>query len=73
MCNCAASVGVVAPGTQVPTGMVQFNQQPGNKPLKAVALAAGHAVYTTQIGDLFAGNSAITAACAAAIIALQLP
>lgn len=56
---------VVAPGTLSPTGMVQFNKQPGNQPLRAVALnAAGQAVYTTQIGDLFAGNSAITAACA---------
>ena len=62
LCNCAASVGVVLPGTLAATGMVNFNQQPGNKLLKAVILnAAGLAVYTTQVGDLFAGNSAITA------------
>ena len=62
----AATVAVDDPGTLTPTGMVQFNQQPGNNQLYAVDVNAnGQAIYTTQIGDLFVGQSAITATCGA--------
>ena len=67
VCEYAANVAVVSPGTLVPTGVVQFNKQPGNILLSAQDISdAGLAVYTTQIGDLFAGQASVTATCAAA-------